>query len=282
MNSSVWYQTVIDHLYDFLLQKDFLIRYISAISITKLTALIGNASMSILSHKIRSMMISNLEKKDHIVLMDEYAGYMMTLGYLYVNSTENEVKSVILTTLFDCMHRHDYSAVFYAYILSTFSVICTSFGTGSDEVEVEDFLEKMQGIVMNIHANVISSEDYELFLLGMMSLLRNLITVIQHTSTHTEITPKCVKMIKSYWKVMKTHGLSAKYVRVVKISMEIWSKVLQSGIGSQYMEETCLMMKNMLKNILEGKIDVVGVVGVLKEVMKIDVDVFLQVSPVLC
>lgn len=180
------------------------------------------------------------------VLLYDFTGYVIALTHLFIHSQHlpDDVQSLVLTTLFDCLRRVDCHTLFSTHVFTALSMICqwhvdqivspssTNESVGDESVSkkkrkgksvyleddsIENFLERVLYFIelylANIHLSpnmiIHQQEDYHLLYLSILRLLS-----------------RCIVLGKVSHVLVKGNGNSKKAVSIIKSMISLW-KFLQ-------------------------------------------------------
>lgn len=206
-----WRETLIDQLYSFLVVKDDGIRFTAAIGLAKFSMKWrGYNVISSISQKIRGAIIPSLAKTasgDTSQFMEEFSGYIPALGYLWSSASSlPDVRSLVSTTLFDCLRKTDASIHFLSLVMASLSNICEShlliksLEISDSASEVHDFLEKIAYVVESTQALASNVDEEDSLAFESVSLLGYALALALHCNLSAELKLRLHRLLTSIYR----------------------------------------------------------------------------------
>eukprot|EP01038_Epipyxis_sp_PR26KG_P007657 gene7657-10420_t len=258
-----WRQSIIDIFYDSLAHQTFSLKCSSALGLSTFVNKLGvPVVVQSICSKVRSLIISTFEKKTNDNMTD-YSGYLIALSSLWKSASSiPDVKSLIMTTVFDCLRKPEYSIIFRSYTILALSLIVEDMYHEPDvenvilinqlgQGDAHDILEKIQHIIEINIANVATSDDMETFIGCLIKLINITIAYSLKASREPyhnlngnvinatkQVTNKLFRMSKQLLNVVSNQYISNEAVFLIHYLVE----------HEEYHEFVLIQFKNVVEN----------------------------------
>jgi hypothetical protein len=260
-----WRQPIVDHVYDLLTNSDLTIRRAAASTMALFSKKWkGNNIISSVCSRMRSAIVATLEKKVDANVINDYQGYIATLGYLWIHSTDSsETRSLILTvsslphyfcfpscltlfphlqTLFDSLRKSDSSMIFQSYVFVSLAMVCTaqldhiSHNPNASHLmkeEVEDLVDKILHVTEVAYSNVLNAnyEDHIIFVESLVRVTNSAFAL----GLAVDISELTMNRLFSQWKISQIMATGGSFICLAESKL---SRFVQSNL-----EGLALIMK---------------------------------------